>query len=338
MKMILMGTGTSQGVPAIGCQCEVCMSPHKEDKRMRCSAYIENDGNSKTDSSGVSFPTTNLLIDCGPEFRTQALRTKIKRLDGVLITHSHADHAHGLDDLRIFSHTKSDPVEASLEIEHSSLNRRFLEKSKSRIKDNYKTETSGNGLSIYSNQNTVDDLVFRFAYVFRHINLGGGLPKFNILPCTEYTDRNPLEIGSVEIIPIPMLHGSMNSTGWILSGKNSTHAIAYLTDCSFISTESLNIIKNCGKTIDHLIIDGLRVEPHSSHCNFAQALEYAEKIQAKHTWLTHFTHNLFHSEIQEYLDGYIAENPDSFPMLKKILKEGGSVSPAYDELELNTDE
>ena len=332
MKMILMGTGTSHGVPVIGCKCEVCASPYKEDKRMRCSAYIENDLNTAFDKNNKPFPTTNLLIDCGPEFRIQALRSGITRLDGVLMTHSHADHAHGMDDLRVFSHTKSAPAE---ECDLSAMNEtelRIKERQDKRLRMSYKKETEGVGLPIYANSSTMDDLTFRMAYVFKPFQLGGGVPKFHLIKCEEFSEKNPLQIGSTKIIPVPMSHGNLKSTGWIVQDEKSGRAIAYLTDCSFISEESLRILDGFRGRIDHLVIDGLRIEPHSSHCTFMQALTYADRICAAHTWLTHFTHNLFHTEIQEYIDCKIS----TFPNLEKIIAEGGSVAPAYDGIELYT--
>ena len=89
MKIIFLGTGTSTGVPEIGCQCKVCTSKDKRDWRLRTSAVIEIEGK-------------RILIDCGPDFRWQVIKNKIYRLDGVLITHEHYDHVGGLDDLRPF--------------------------------------------------------------------------------------------------------------------------------------------------------------------------------------------------------------------------------------------
>ena len=89
MKLTFLGTGGSFGTPMIGCQCEVCKSMNAKDKRLRSSAIIETD-------------TTCLLIDCGPDFRQQALGVPFRRIDGVLITHSHYDHVGGIDDLRPF--------------------------------------------------------------------------------------------------------------------------------------------------------------------------------------------------------------------------------------------
>lgn len=99
MRITFLGTGTSTGVPEIGCQCDVCQSEDQRDKRLRSSLLVEVDG--KT-----------LLIDCGPDFRMQMLGNNVSFLDAVLITHEHYDHAGGLDDLRPLSRTKSMPIYA----------------------------------------------------------------------------------------------------------------------------------------------------------------------------------------------------------------------------------
>ncbi len=90
MKVTLLGTGTSQGVPVIGCDCEVCTSLDFRDQRFRASIHIEVNG-------------LSLVVDTGPDFRMQMLRAGIKKLDAVLMTHEHKDHTAGLDDIRPFN-------------------------------------------------------------------------------------------------------------------------------------------------------------------------------------------------------------------------------------------
>lgn len=90
MKVTFLGTGTSQGVPVIGCDCEVCQSLDYRDKRLRSSVHIEVDNQS-------------IVIDTGPDFRQQMLRERTQKLDFVLFTHSHKDHTAGLDDVRAFN-------------------------------------------------------------------------------------------------------------------------------------------------------------------------------------------------------------------------------------------
>lgn len=89
MKITILGSGTSTGVPQIGCRCSVCTSTDPRDRRLRASALVETEG-------------VRLLIDCGPDFRQQMLRLEFKPIDGVLLTHEHYDHVGGVDDLRPF--------------------------------------------------------------------------------------------------------------------------------------------------------------------------------------------------------------------------------------------
>lgn len=90
MKVTFLGTGTSQGVPLIGCTCKVCTSTDKRDNRLRSSVMIEHNN-------------TNIVIDTGPDFRQQMLREKVKKLDAVIFTHEHKDHIAGLDEVRAFN-------------------------------------------------------------------------------------------------------------------------------------------------------------------------------------------------------------------------------------------
>lgn len=132
MKFIFLGTGTSHGIPVIGCQCRVCRSNQRQDQRTRSSAIIQANG-------------INLLIDAGPELRLQLLREKIDHLDAMLLTHDHADHIAGLDDLRIFSERSQQP---------------FI---------------------IYGPRNALRSIRKRFDYVFRQTQAGGGKPKLKLI-------------------------------------------------------------------------------------------------------------------------------------------------------------
>ncbi len=102
LQITFLGTGTSQGIPMIACPCAICQSTNTKDKRLRSSVMIECDGQ-------------NLVIDTGPDFRTQMLREEVKHLEAVLFTHEHKDHTAGLDDIRAFNYfnKKSIPVYCS---------------------------------------------------------------------------------------------------------------------------------------------------------------------------------------------------------------------------------
>ena len=299
MKMILLGTGTSQGIPCIGCDCAVCRSKDRHDKRLRCSAYVTH---KNKDGS-----TAHILIDTGPEFRIQALRLNIISVVSVLLILFLADLFNGLVVLRIFRDTLScDEI----------------------------ADSKSAGLPVYANKNTIKDVKSRFSYIFKETQEGGGKPNLHLIDCKTLEENiQPQEFGEIHVAPVKMMHGAVKTTGWLLSctGKdNLRHSIAYLTDCNGIKNKSVKKIRDCAGTLDHLVIDGLRIPGHSTHFSFLEALTVADKIGAGHTWLTHITHLNTHEQIKEY----IALHLNEFPNLAKIVKDGGSVSPAYDGLTL----
>lgn len=193
MELEILGSGTSHGVPVIGCTCPVCTSQDPNDNRMRTSALIRLD-NGKA-----------CLIDAGPEFRLQAIRAGITGLEAVLVTHSHADHIHGMDDLRIFTWKKSIPI--------------------------------------WAEKSCIRDIRTRFAYAFRQSTAGGGKPHFQLNPVRVRERRNPvcnpehISIAGVEFQPVPVFHGSLMVFGWRFGDT------AYITDCNRIPDYSFRLLQ-----------------------------------------------------------------------------------------------
>ena len=98
MKITFLGTGTSQGVPVIACECSTCLSEDQHDKRLRTSLLLETNN-------------ATLLFDAGPDFRQQMLRAKVKKLDSIILTHEHKDHISGMDDVRAFNYKSQDAID-----------------------------------------------------------------------------------------------------------------------------------------------------------------------------------------------------------------------------------
>lgn len=96
-RLVFLGTGTSQGVPLIGCRCPVCTSSDPRDKRLRTSAL-------------VTTPEVSVLLDAGPDFRYQMLRAEVRRIDAILLTHAHRDHIAGLDEVRSFNYFQQSAI------------------------------------------------------------------------------------------------------------------------------------------------------------------------------------------------------------------------------------
>jgi phosphoribosyl 1,2-cyclic phosphate phosphodiesterase len=113
LKVTILGTGTSTGVPMVACNCAVCKSPNPKDKRLRCSILVETD-------------TTCIVIDTTPDFRQQMLTHNVQKLDAVVFTHPHKDHLAGLDDVKAFNFFQQKPMQVfANELTQASIQREF---------------------------------------------------------------------------------------------------------------------------------------------------------------------------------------------------------------------
>jgi len=133
MKILFLGSGASTGVPVIGCRCETCTSTDPRDKRTRASILVTDNGK-------------NILIDTSTDLRFQALTYRIEHIDAVLFTHAHADHVHGIDDMRGFNHSKKEPIPC------------------------------------YGDELTVETIKKRFSYIFNARDDGNWIPHLTISP------------------------------------------------------------------------------------------------------------------------------------------------------------
>jgi phosphoribosyl 1,2-cyclic phosphate phosphodiesterase len=251
MKITILGSGTSTGIPMVGCHCPVCSSKDPRDKRTRTSLLVENDG-------------FYILVDTSTDLRIQAIRENIPTIDAVLFTHAHADHIHGIDDLRGFH---------------------FLHK---------------NIIPCYATQVTLDEINSKFSYIFSEHTRDG---YHQLLE--PHAIGGEFELFSLEITPIPLVHGNMLTTGYRFG------SFAYLTDCSNFTDSSLALLQN----LDILVIDALRYTPHPNHFNIAGAIIAAQRIGARRTYLTHLTHDVPHTdEAKLPADFYFAYDGLSFEL------------------------
>jgi phosphoribosyl 1,2-cyclic phosphate phosphodiesterase len=254
MRLTFLGTGTSTGVPSIACQCETCLSEDPRDKRLRVSVLVEHDGK-------------RILVDTSTDFRQQALKHKITYLDAILITHCHADHVFGLDDIR-------------------PLNFRY------------------GAMGVYANEAAWRDLRRIFKYVFEPTHIGGGLPQ--LIPHVVFPN-SPFNIGkNLTITPLEVIHGELQVMAYRFND------FAYVTDLKFIPPESLTGLMD----LDALVLDCVRIRPHSTHLCLSEALEYIEKLRPKRAFLTHLNHEIMHERDSNLLpdnvcfayDGLVIDN------------------------------
>lgn len=148
------------------------------------------------------------------------------------------------------------------------------------------------------------------------------------MDCKIYSESNPLVIGKLSIVPVPLLHGHLETSGWLIFKnykKEDEVGIAYLTDCNQIPGASLELLQGFKQSLRHLVIDGLRASPHSTHFAFSEALDMAIQVGAKQSWLTHLCHDMTHTQVQEYLKNEISLNPRACSL---------HCEPAYDGLVL----
>jgi phosphoribosyl 1,2-cyclic phosphate phosphodiesterase len=157
MRVTFLGTGTSHGVPVAGCDCKTCKSTDPRNKRNRTSVFIEDN-------------SANILIDTPAEFRLAALAQNITSIDAVLLTHAHADHVAGFDDIRRYN------------------------------------ELSGNEMPVYSGRATLDEIRRRFDYIFASTQEGGGKPRASLI---EIKPGRAFKVKKTEIIPLQVMHGDL---------------------------------------------------------------------------------------------------------------------------------
>jgi phosphoribosyl 1,2-cyclic phosphate phosphodiesterase len=247
-KITILGSGTSTGIPMLGCECSVCTSTNPFNKRLRTSIYVQT-------SKGNRF-----LVDTTPDLRTQLLRENIKHIDFVFITHDHADHVHGIDDLRPLC---------------------FIAPSKS--------------IDIYVHEGTQSYLEKTFPYIFKPSEvfskerppLGGGIPNLK-LHTLDITKNINIKGDEFQFYLLP--HGHTKTLG-IQHQK-----FAYLIDCHEIPKNCIQSLKN--DKLDLLMIDCLRLTPgHKSHLWVEKTFDYIRQIQPKSVALIHMNHEIDHEII-----------------------------------------
>ena len=264
VKLTFLGTGTSQGVPIIGCKCDRCQSPDPRDKRLRSSALVHMDG-------------LTILIDAGPDFRAQMLAAGVGHLDAILLTHNHKDHTGGLDDVRSLNYI--DRKAAEIYCEERVLKTLRNDYAYAFADHKYPGAPEWHVHLIDERPFRVDSLdgtgelewVHDVGYFYRQAD-GSLVASDNAV--TEAPRERP------NIVPIRGYHDEMPVLGFRFGN------IAYITDMSRLPEEELAKLTG----LEHLTLNTVGYYPHHSHFSLEEALGLASRIGAKHTWLTHLSH------------------------------------------------
>ena len=234
VELLFLGTGTSAGVPMIGCKCAVCTSTDPHDKRTRPSVVI-------------SYDDTRILVDTTPELRLQCIANDVERIDAVVFTHAHADHVMGLDDVRRFNYIKGGPLDT------------------------------------WGDARTLATIERCFGYAYKEPD-----PQMKVFRphLVRRVIDGPFQINGVTWTPVPLLHGQMPVLGFRVGN------LAYCTDVSLIPESSFELLKG----LDVLVLDALQYRRHITHFSVEQAVEAADRIDAKQTLFTHIAHSLPHEQ------------------------------------------
>ncbi len=189
MRITFLGTGTSTGVPMIGCGCATCLSTDPRDTRLRPSIYVET-------------ADARILVDAGPDLRTQALRHHITRIDAILFTHGHADHILGMDDVRSFNALMNAPMPC------------------------------------FGDAATLEDIRRMFGYVFDPATpKGGGLPRLDLREI-----QGPFRVGDVDAVPVPLFHGKRPILGYRFGAMAYLTDCSHIPDSSWPLLEGLDLL------------------------------------------------------------------------------------------------
>jgi len=199
LKVTFLGTGTSTGIPLIGSDHPVCHSSNEKDKRLRSSVLIQWDNYS-------------YIIDTGPDFRQQMLRSKCNRIDGVLYTHEHSDHTSGIDDLRAFCFKQGE-------------------------------------IPIYGHKRVIDNLFNRFEYIFNKEKKYAGAPKLKPI---EITENKNFKISNLIITPISYLHAKLQVYGYRFNDFAYLTDMKTIEDVEINKLDNLKVlVLNCIKIEPH---------------------------------------------------------------------------------------
>jgi phosphoribosyl 1,2-cyclic phosphate phosphodiesterase len=268
LKFIILGSGTSAGVPIIGCECDVCRSTDPRDKRTRCAACL-----TFTDPLGHARV---IFMDASPDLREQALRHRLMRCDAILFTHNHVDHTFGLDEVRRFNAVMGRPIDIYAEqhtLDHLFRVYKHIFDRQGNLNDSFVATLVPHRLTIAA---AVELHGMRFT-PFRLLH--GGLP-----------------IAGYRVEPTEPLRRAHGETG------DSPFPLAYCTDVSGIPPESWRMLDG----LSTLVLDALRHRRHPTHLTLDQAVQIAERVGARQTYFVHMAHDLPHEATMAELPERIA--------------------------------
>lgn len=274
-QLVLMGTGTSIGVPVVGCDCPICQSGDPKNHRLRSGVLVR-------------APEGEFVVDTGPELRLQLLQNKATFIQAALFTHAHADHIMGLDDLRIFGFRKAKMALQAAEEEALDAGIVF-------DPDEAAKSNPGN-IPLYCERLVEDSIRQVFHYAFTDPGSHSHRYAAPRLAFEQIQPNEKLRVLGQDVLPIRLHHGKLPILGFRFGN------VAFCTDVSTIPAASRELLEG----LDVLILDALRYQPHPTHLSVSQAIKWAERLKPKQTYLTHMSHDLDYHQLRKDLPDGIA--------------------------------
>ena len=265
MRLKFLGTGTSVGVPQIGCDCPVCTSADPRDRRRRCGAYVTAD-------DGYSF-----LVDTPPELREACIEHRVFKVDSVLLTHAHMDHVAAFDDVRRFNTRNGTKVPCD-PASPGANGRTF--------------RILGKSMVCHAMPETVEQM----RRIFPDISAEGGKNGL-YRPMIEFDSAEEFALGSVSARRLSVEHG-FPCCGYLFR-EEGRRKLAYISDCHEIPEATLELLSG----VEVMVLNCLRERIHPTHLNFDSACRYLDRIGAKRSYLVHMCHDFTHVQWLEKLAG-----------------------------------
>ncbi len=256
MRFTILGCGSSGGVPRLGHDWGDCDPSNIKNQRSRCALLVEKIGKAGS---------TLTLIDAGPDFRQQMLNADVKMLDALVLTHEHADHIHGIDDMRQFVNRKT--VE---EIEIRSQDPSFV-----MSREIYHDMVKQSRLPCFAGLSCYDAMMSRFGYLFEQTP-GSLYPPIMHLHKIDGAFFVEGRGGEIEFIPFAVPHGSIDAFGFRIGD------LVYLPDVFDLNDQAFERMQN----LEYLIIDCLQFREHGTHANFDKTMGWIDELKPKKAILT----------------------------------------------------
>ncbi len=288
MRATILGCGSSGGVPRFGGvdgsgDWGDCDPNNPKNRRQRCSLLLE-----KTSDHG----TTKICIDAGPDFRAQMLQAHVDMLDALVLTHEHADHIHGIDDIRQFvnirTYDRLKPLHERGEV----------------TREDYLEAVESSRVDCFAGMTCYEEMLNKFEYLFTREE-GSLYPPIMHLRKIENDVQIHGKGGQISLTPISVPHGSINAFGFKIDN------LVYMPDVQDLTDHARDMIRGC----ETLIIDCLQFRSHGTHANYEMAMAWIEELKPTRAILTNLHSSLDYDALEKMTPDHVTPAFDGMQIM-----------------------